>query len=144
MLAQDYAKTAAADDRVQMDARLMGMLHDIGECIVGDVIYPLKSGAFKHEYDTTMGQLERDFRHWAAEYAFGVKDFGKRMEETSSFVDAADRLMGEMELYGISSVGRYNFGYYGKPMFEALLNDATEDQFRVTLDALTSSKGDEQ
>ena len=117
-LAHDIALTAGADRRTVLAARIMGMLHDIGECIVGDVIWPLKTGEFKEKYDEIYGGLEAKFRSEMAKYVFNV-DYDGLGSIAGGYVDEADRLAGQIELFGVSGVADYKSGaILGKALVE--------------------------
>ena len=105
-LAHDIALTAGADRRTVLAARIMGMLHDIGECIVGDVIWPLKTGEFKEKYDEVYGRLEVAFRKEMSSYVFGV-DYDDLERIAGGYVGEADRLAGQIELFGVSGIADY-------------------------------------
>ena len=118
VLAEDYAITDRTGRKEQLSARLMGMLHDIGEAIVGDMVWPLKHhGQFKDAYERYYQPLEIAFRNWAGEYAFGIDGFEEKYFESQEYVDRADAFMGEMELYGASAIAEYGFAQYAGSFF---------------------------
>ena len=115
VLAEDYAVTARCPEGRQVLAHLMGMLHDLGEAIVGDMVWPLKDGRFKDVYDGAYLPLERAFRDWAGEYAFGISGFSEKYADVEEFVAKADAFMGNLEMFGASGIADYGFAVYARP-----------------------------
>ena len=117
VLAEDFAITARCPEERQVSAHLMGMLHDLGEAIVGDMVWPLKAGRFKDVYDGSYLLLENAFRDWAGEYAFGIPGFPEKYAGVEEFVAKADALMGNLEMFGASGIADYGFAVYAGPFF---------------------------
>lgn len=139
VLAEDYALTSRMDERSQKEARLMGMMHDVGEAIVGDVVWPLKSGEFREAYERNYLPLERTFRTWAGGYAFGIEDFGSRYYSMSGFVEMADKFVGDMEMFGASDIADYGFHAYAARMFSEI--DVGAEKFLDAVEYLKSETG---
>lgn len=129
MLAHDFAVTGKACQRTQLESHLMGMLHDIGECIVGDVIWPLKTGLFEEQYNLSYFQLEAAFRNWAGEYAFGIENFSSVYSGLLETVLRADRLAGELELFGVSAIADYQSVPYLGPVLKDIVNMVSIEKF---------------
>lgn len=120
VLSEDYAITDRAGDNVQLLAHLAGMLHDTGEAIVGDMVWPLKSGRFKSIYEENYLPLEMAFRNWTGEWVFGIEDFESKYNDMKKYIDKADALMGEIEMFGASAIADYGFASYAKPFFSEM------------------------
>ncbi len=95
ILAADFASDGMKDM-----ARLMGMMHDFGETIVGDFVMPVKSGFFKCVYDEHYLPLELAFRTFVGEKVLGIDGFDAKFDSVKECVDKADSLVGDLELYG--------------------------------------------
>jgi 5'-deoxynucleotidase YfbR-like HD superfamily hydrolase len=81
-------------------ARLMGMVHDFGETVVGDFVMPMKSGAYKEVYEEYYLPLELAFRSFVGEEVLGISGFDDRFKSVKEHVDRADSIVGDLELYG--------------------------------------------
>ena len=132
ILAADYALTAMEDEKGQACARIAGMMHDMGEVIVGDVVWPLKSGCFEKGYDELYRPLEKAFCKWAAGYVFGVDAFEEKYRMASKYVEKADEFMGTLEMFGVSKIADYGFSKYANVIFENVLPPSRE-RFRETI-----------
>jgi len=98
-----YVGILAADlapDGMKNLARLMGMMHDFGETVVGDFVMPMKSGAYKEVYEEYYLPLELAFRSFVGEEVLGISGFDARFQSVGEYVDRADSIVGDLELYG--------------------------------------------
>lgn len=111
-LAADLATIEGVTDSIRLNnIQLVGLLHDIGECIIGDMVYPLKKGVFGNEYKR-LEVLENCFRKWACENIFEIKNFEYISKDAKKFVDNADSSMGIIELIGISTDGDFQMAHF--------------------------------
>lgn len=101
-LAYDYATIYHNYQQHTKDKiKLFGYMHDMGETIIGDVVYPLKSGDFKKNVKT-FEDIERAFLIFLGEKVFGIKNFQNEYEYFYPLIKKADDYLGLLELIGIS------------------------------------------
>lgn len=138
MLAYDFALVAGICDSARLaEVELCGLLHDVGETIVGDVIYPLKSGNFRQPYEKTYLPIEIAFREWVAEKVYGIVDFHRMWNDSERFVNEADVFAGKMELFGISAIAEWHSADCFTSLFCELIDkDFLQDDFEEKIDIL--------
>ena len=96
IMAAEFAPEALKDT-----ARLMGMVHDFGETVVGDFVMPVKSGrVFGEVYNKYYEPLEAAFRSFVGEKILTINDFDAKFKSVGEYVRRADEYVGELELYG--------------------------------------------
>lgn len=106
-MARDMAIINSTNDSISLDEiMLCGMLHDIAECIVGDVIFPIKQKFFPKLYEP-LEELENEFILWSGEHIFEINDFVSIWNKHKDLVKKADLFIGYMELIGISTDGDF-------------------------------------
>ena len=81
--------------------KLMGYMHDMGETVVGDVVYPLKTGQYKDDVEE-FSKIEKAFLYWLGEEIFEIPNFQTKYEKYYPIVKKADEYLGVLELIGIS------------------------------------------
>ena len=123
LLASDFAKVAGASESEQLMAQYRGMLHDFGEVVVGDIVYPLKHTEFEQTYRPYQ-ELEDAFVAFASG-RFGVP--WKKTESVAQFVSQADNLMGTLETFGVTINGYSSFSYL-KPWFDSILERGLDNK----------------
>jgi 5'-deoxynucleotidase YfbR-like HD superfamily hydrolase len=90
-----------APDEMKDTARLIGMVHDFGETVVGDFVLPVKSGrVFGEVYRRYYEPLEAAFRSFVGEKVLNINDFDAKFKSVWEYVRRADEYVGELELYG--------------------------------------------
>ena len=114
-MASDIARMNGADALHQTLARFVGMTHDFGEAIVGDMVYPLKRGEFEGAYENYK-QLEEAARDFIVKYSLGVGLVGVDKEREQ--VERADSFFGMMETLGAAQTDDYICFSYLKPFFD--------------------------
>lgn len=113
-LASDFAQINGVSDESTLNkVCLMGLLHDVGECIVGDVIYSLKHDFFKEECEK-LNRLEEGFRNWFMNDILNIEDSDKWWELSEEYVIRADEMMGVVELLGISDTCQSKSKFFGQ------------------------------
>lgn len=101
-LASDFALIYNESNREERNwIKLFGYMHDMGETIVGDVVYPLKNGKYKDDIEE-FSKIEKAFLYWLGEEIFEIPDFKQKYEKYYSLVKKADEYLGVLELIGIS------------------------------------------
>jgi len=109
------------NDRLD-DVVVCGLMHDIGECIIGDIVYPIKNKLFQKEYQL-LQQIEEDFRIWAGKEIFNIENFTKKWNSYCGYVNKADSIIGLIELLGVSTDGDFQT----KEFFEKCFNVSNRD-----------------
>lgn len=80
-------------------AKLMGLLHDVGEVIVGDFVKPMKTGEpFGMVYQCYFEPLETAFRSYFGKEVLGMEDFDEKWKLVERPVLLADQLGGRLDL----------------------------------------------
>ena len=101
-LASDFALIYNESNREERNwIKLFGYMHDMGETIVGDVVYPLKNGKYKDDIEE-FSKIEKSFLYWLGEEIFEIPDFQTKYEKYYPLVKKADEYLGVLELIGIS------------------------------------------
>lgn len=100
------------DEREYQMVGLLGLIHDLGEVVVGDMVYPLKTRNF---CNMEIQKLEMDFLKWFMDYVYNYKL--EINEELMKYVTKADHHSGVFELIGIS----LNDDFETKHLFGSLI-----------------------
>lgn len=104
-LASDFGLIYHNYNQEQRDwAKLFGFMHDMGEVITGDIVYPMKTGKFE-QVAIEYFKIEDAFLCWLGEEIFKIKNFKEKYEFYCPVVLKADSYCGVMELIGISEDG---------------------------------------
>ena len=82
-------------------AKLFGFMHDMGEVIIGDIVYPMKTGKYEKIAEEYF-KIEKAFLMWIGSEIFKIPEFEKKYEFYQKVVKKADHYYGVMELIGIS------------------------------------------
>ena len=114
-MSEDLARINGESDWNATMARFAGMTHDFGEAIVGDMVWPLKTGEFEEAYKN-YEQLENAARNFIVEYALGVSC--NELDKQLQYVKKADSFFGMLETLGASQIDDYLCFQYFKPLFD--------------------------
>lgn len=82
-------------------AKLFGFMHDMGEVIIGDIVYPMKIGKYEKIAEEYF-KIETAFLYWLGSEIFKIPEFDKKYEFYHEVVKKADHYYGVMELIGVS------------------------------------------
>lgn len=99
-LYQIYTDKTKYDVYTKQTVGTMGLFHDMGEVIVGDVVYPIKHSDFIN-YDK-LEKIEQAFVSYAGNHIFDIPDFDKKYEFAKPYIKQADDMLGVIELIGVS------------------------------------------
>ena len=118
-------------------ALLMGMMHDFGEVVVGDFTLPLKSGEiYGYLYETYYEPLEVAFRCFVGEEVLGITDFDEKYQSVKEYVDDADSIVGELELYEDTLEMDEETLKYARSLFNEMDMSVTVEKFSETLEKI--------
>jgi len=87
----------ANKDRLYWKIGLCGLVHDLGEVIVGDTIFPIKKRV-NREYEN---KIEFAFINWFLRYCYDL-DVDLTEDFYKSYIKEADSTAGILELIGVS------------------------------------------
>ncbi len=120
-LACDLALAEGFPQRTIDAIEFHGLVHDFGEAIVGDMVYPLKTESFFKESYKKYLDLEEAFVQFVSKYVFGVK------LSIFEYVLDADKIIGTIEMIGVSKTNDYNCAFYFKPFFDNVMDMRLDD-----------------
>jgi len=149
LLASDLAKIELSSSNKSSDyiaemahnSCIAGMCHDMAECIIGDIVYPIKNGFIENEYK----KLE-DFEYAVRKYFWNeVFEFGNFDDvylKTKDFVKTADYFAGTMELIGVSETAAFSTTMAFRKALDFNMNfeDEFDTAFRTYREALKKEK----
>ena len=99
-LYQIYTNKTNYDVYTKQTVGTMGLFHDMGEVIVGDIVYPIKHSDYI-QYDK-LEKIEQAFISYAGNHIFDIPDFDKKYEFAKPYIKQADDMLGVIELIGVS------------------------------------------
>lgn len=101
-LASDFGLIYYNYDQGQRNwAKLFGFMHDMGEAIIGDIVYPIKTGKYEKIAEEYF-KIEKAFLLWLGSEIFKIPDFESKYDFYQEVVKKADHYYGVMELIGVS------------------------------------------
>lgn len=134
-LYQIFTDKTNFDTYTKQTVGTMGLFHDVGEIIVGDMVYPVKHGGFIQYGE--LEKIERAFISYTGNHIFNIPDFDTKYKFAEPFIKQADDMLGVIELIGVSQdsndfISRHFFREIFKE--EKLLKINTENLFLETVD----------
>lgn len=120
-------------------AQLAGMMHDFGETVIGDFVMPVKSGkVFGEVYRKYYEPLESAFRSFVGNEVLGIENFDEKYQSVKEYVDEADSIVGELELYEDTLEMDGETLKYARSLFNEMDMSVTVEKFGETLEKIVA------
>lgn len=94
------------DPFIEKTINIIGYMHDMAECIIGDVVYPIKRKFMCEEYKK-LEELEEQFILYLGNEIFEIPNFTENFNKYIDYVKRADKYMGIIELIGVSGDSKF-------------------------------------
>lgn len=97
---------------------VMGFCHDMGESIIGDIVYPIKHNFMGENYNK-LACFEQAVLEYLWNDVFEFGNYKEIREETIAYVWEADSIISDLELIGFSEISDFKLVPCCKGFFDA-------------------------